>query len=180
MVNSNDSNSALNKVLASETGQFPSDSVPAYTLEQSPSEMFFELTDYLREQFAINKGVLVVKRDNAKLSAISMWNNGFRQDGLTLNLPKKESLFEKVLESGCLHAEFIRGTFDGNFFERKLLLDDHTLSFALKPLILDGKVIGLIGFSSEKLTSFTQLDEGESVELLDDFAEKLHRGKTTV
>ena len=137
----------------------------------SSSELFFVLTEFLKERYSINKSVLVIKEPNLVLSAISTWSNGQRNEGLSLNLPHTKSLFEKVMEHGRLYTEFYSDSFSGNFFERKLLLDDNSKSFALQPLNCDGKIIGLIGFSSDDAGAFSMLEEDDSEEILNRFAE---------
>lgn len=141
----------------------------------SSSELFFELTEYLKEQFSIGKSTLIIRESDSVLSAISTWNHGQRNDGLSLNLPHSQSLFEKVMEHGRLYTEYYSDSFSGNFFERKLLLDDNSKSFALLPLNCDGRIIGLIGFSSENPGAFAMLEEGDSADIINRFAELISK-----
>ncbi len=128
------------------------------------SDSFFSLTKELRKKFAIHKGVLVIRHDNGgRLSAISTWRNGSARDGLALKFPVEGSLFEKVAQQGQLFSDDYYGEFSGNFFERKLLLDDDSRSFAVQPLKADGRVIGLLGYSSRRPTAFTAL-EGDKID----------------
>lgn len=148
--------------------------------QQDPSELFFDIIDSLKERYTLNKCVLILKRGQEPLSAISTWSNGLRQEGLTLNLPHKESLFEKALEDGRLYTENFNGLFSGNFFERKLLLDDQSRSFALRPLKSDGRVVGMVGFSSTNPTAFALMEDGDSADILDRFADKLCKQKKSL
>ena len=141
----------------------------------SSSELFFVLTEFLKERYSINKSIFVIKESESTLLAISTWNNGQRNEGLSLNLPHTQSLFEKVMEHGRIYTEFYSDSFSGNFFERKLLLDDDSKSFALHPLNCDGRIIGLIGFSSDNPSAFAMLEEGDSVEVLNRFAELISK-----
>ena len=141
--------------------------------EKDPAEMFFEITNYLKDKYDIGKGVLVLRHEDSVLSAISTWSNGQRRGGLALNLPTDKSLFEKVIEDGNLYTESYSETFSGNFFEQKLLLEPLTRSFALHPLKFEGKVIGLLGFSSHNPMAFSLMEEGESDRLFNKFASKL-------
>ena len=126
-----------------------------------PSEIFGEFSRQLKEKYDINRSVLILINDEDKtLSAISTWHEGKIRDGLSINLPKESSLFDKVAENGILYTENFCGVFSGNFFERKLLLDDESQSFALQPLKHEGKVIGLVGFSSESPAAFSIFEEG--------------------
>ena len=178
-------NYSTRKTYSSETPVFETKStandsnrVPANQAE--PSEMFFEIIDFLKERYTLNKSVLIIKNENTVLSAISTWSYGVRQDGLTLNLPHQELLFERVLDDGRLYAEFFIGSFSGNFFERKLLLDEESRSFALQPLKSDGKVVGLVGFSSKNPTAFALMEEGDSSDIFNLFAERLLKQKQSV
>lgn len=131
------------------------------------SESFFALTRWLRRIYAIDRGVLVIRSESGpRLSAISTWRDGQAREGLSLNLPLDSSLFEKVAEHGQVYTEDFCGAFSGNFFERKLLLDDDSRSFVVQPLKSEGRVLGLLGYSSRQPTAFAMLEEGT----LDDMA----------
>ncbi len=144
------------------------------------SEMFFKLTRKLRREFDINKGVLILRQEQpSKLAAVSTWKGGLARDGLALNLPDQSSLFEKVAEQGQVYTENFCEAFTGNFFERKLLLDDNSRSFVLQPLKSNGHVVGLLGYSSERPTAFTLFEEGMLDEVAGELASiieaKIHR-----
>ena len=140
------------------------------------SESFFALTKYLRNKYAIDKGVLVLIDDGGnRLSAISTWHDGQARDGLSLNLPTESSLFEKVIEHGQVYTEDFCESFSGNFFERKLLLDDDSRSFVMQPLKSEGRVIGLIGYSSRQPTAFAVCDEGSLDEIAAMFGAMIER-----
>ncbi len=140
--------------------------------EVSITEAFGEFTKALGEHFDINRGVLILREpDSEALSAVSTWREGVLVDGLMINLPRDSSLFEKVSDDGCCYTENFCGAFSGNFFERKLLLDENSRSFAVQPLKVHGEVIGLIGFSSERPTAFAMFEEGVVEDLARRFAE---------
>ncbi len=82
-----------------------------------------------------------------------------------------------MIEDGNLYTESFSDSFSGNFFEQKLLLDPLSQSFALKPLKVEGEVVGMVGFSSHNPTAFALLEEGDSDNLLDRFANKLVKNK---
>lgn len=130
---------------------------------------FAGLTRRLAQQYPIDKGVLVLRDHEAsELSAISTWHDGVVRDGLRLNLPSQESLFEKVAEDGRVYTEDFCESFSGNFFERKLLLDDDSRCFVVQPLISEGRVKGLLGYSSRRPSAFAMFADGA----LDDIAER--------
>ncbi len=125
------------------------------------AEAFHTLTDQLHKEYDIDKGVLVLRPDAGRqLAAVSTWNRGALRDGLRLNLPVESSLFEKVAEQGHVYTEDFCESFSGNFFERKLLLDDDSRSFVLQPLKSEGRVLGLLGYSSRKPMAFVTFEEG--------------------
>ena len=139
--------------------------------EPTLSEEFTRLTKRLRKTIAVDKCILVLQRPSEnRLAAVASWDHGVVRDGLAINLPHDNSLFEKVTEDGGLYTENFCGSFSGNFFERKLLIDNESRSFALQPLRHDGHLVGLVGMSSEKPMAFTLLEEGELGEVLDRFA----------
>ncbi len=136
------------------------------------TEMFSALTRELRKKYAIHKGVLVLRNENNhRLAAVTTWNNGAVRDGLTVNLPPESSLFEKVAEHGSVYTEDFCDAFSGNFFERKLLLENESRSFVVQPLKIDGEVVGLIGYSSEEPTAFAMFEEGAGEKVAADLAE---------
>ena len=125
------------------------------------SEIFCELTRRLEVKFDINKGVLVVRNQNENtFLAISTWNNGDFLDGLAISLPTEPSLFEQVAADGHLFSDSYVGIFSGNFFEKKLLLDDNSKSYLLHPLKHEGRIVGMIGYSSEEELAFSVFEEG--------------------
>jgi hypothetical protein len=175
MINTSHPTTAHHVPAVDEKNQFLRELELHFQQTHSTSEIFFELTEYLKEPFSISKSVLVIIDDQSMLSAISTWHNGLRHDGLALNLPHADSLFEKVLEHGRPYTELFPQSFSGNFFERKLLLDSTSKSFALHPLKRDGRTIGLIGFSSENSSALALLEEGSSVEIISRFAELISK-----
>ncbi|HOP08279.1 MAG TPA: GAF domain-containing protein [candidate division Zixibacteria bacterium] len=160
-------------VLAEEDG--PSRE-PRFRDRGDLSETFFSITRELSKKYDIDKGVLVLRHDqDGKLAAISTWQRGFGRDGLALNLPTEASLLEKVAEDGRIYTEEFSGSFSGNFFERKLLLDDDTRSFVVQPLKSDGRVLGLMGFSSTQPCAFAMFEEGTVDRLADQLGALIQR-----
>ena len=142
------------------------------TPETGITELFAEFTHKLRSKFHIHKGVLVLRRRPGEpLSAISTWSQGETLDGLSIKLPDQPSLFERVVAAGRTYWESITDLFTGNFFERKLLIDDTSRSFVLQPLRYDGEVIGLVGYSSSDATDFSRFEEDDIQRTTNEFAE---------
>ena len=135
------------------------------------TEEFTRFTSRLRKSISVDKCILVLRRDSEdRLAAVASWDHGQISDGLAINLPHDNSLFEKVTEDGRLYTENFCDSFSGNFFERKLLIDSESRSFALQPLRHDGHLVGLVGMSSEKAMAFTMLEEGTLENVLNQFA----------
>ncbi|UCD64620.1 MAG: GAF domain-containing protein [Candidatus Zixiibacteriota bacterium] len=143
-------------------------------MHERPAQLFFDLTRRLKTRFEISRGVLLLRSGiGGPLAAVSTWNNGQMREGLAIKLPSESSLFEKVAECGRVYTENFCGAFSGNFFERKLLVDEGSRSFVLQPLCHQGEVIGMIGYSSESPTAFTLFEEGAMDNLLAEFASVL-------
>lgn len=139
--------------------------------DQGASGAFCELIKRLASRFSISKAVLLLRPDaEAPLAAVSTWNNGQIHEGLSIRLPSESSLFEIVAGQGDVYTENFCASFSGNFFERKLLLEDDSRSFVIQPLKHDGDVIGLLGFSSDEPTAFTMFEEGSVKSVFDEFA----------
>ena len=140
--------------------------------DSEPSEIFFEFTRQLKSELNINKGVLLLRPDaGAPLAAVSTWNNGQTRQGLAIKLPSDSSLFEQVASLGRVYTDNFCATFSGNFFEKKLLLEEDSKSFVLQPLKHQSEVIGLLGFSSSQATAFTLFEEGAVDKAVADFTE---------
>jgi len=142
-----------------------------FSNEANIPELFSELTRRLESKYDINKGVLVLRTDkNDPFSAVSTWHNGAVLEGLAISLPSESSLFARVADDGRVYSEAFTGTFSGNFFEKKLLLDDNSKSFVIHPLKHEGQIIGMIAYSSESDTAFTMIEEGSLNEVTEQFS----------
>lgn len=127
----------------------------------SLSELVRNITIRLKESFDINRALLVVRHSDIEpFSAVSSWHDGNLLDGLKLSLPKNSSLFEIVAENRITYTEIFSGFFSGNFFEKKLLLDNSSKAFLLQPIRYNRQTVGILGFSSENPTAFTLFEEG--------------------
>ena len=113
------------------------------------STVFDRLVLFLSERHKIDKGVMLVCGDeDGQLGVVSVWDERGLKAGLTLTLPAENSLFQKVVRSGEKMTLDLPPSFEGNFFERKLLVDESTSSMLLIPLSGESQVVGMIGFSS--------------------------------
>ena len=135
------------------------------------SEIFCEITRRLEIKFNICKGVLVIRNHNENtFLAISTWNKGEFLDGLAISLPTAPSLFEQIASDGNVYSDTYGGIFSGNFFEKKLLLNDNSRSYVLHPLKHEGEIAGMIGYSSEVEMAFSVFEEGILNNIANQFA----------
>jgi len=136
------------------------------------SEIFIGLTRRLQNFYTIKKGVLILNEPAAtRFIATATWNNGKSRKNLSIKIPGVSSLFEKIAEFGRVYTNNFCHFFDGNSFERNLLLDEETQSFAIQPLKHEAEVVGLLGFSSDRPMAFVTFEEG----LLDNIARQFAR-----
>lgn len=125
------------------------------------SDVFAELTRAIRRRYAIDKGVLVLRQEETNyLAAISTWEKGSVRTGLSLTLPIESSLFDQVARSSRVYGNLSATSFEGNFFEQKLLLNPSSASFVLQPLSVRGQVVGLIGYSSQRTKALSDFLDG--------------------
>ena len=147
--------------------------------EADLSEIFIGLTRILQRSHAITKGVPVIyEPDGTRFVAAATWNNGRTRKNLSIKLPHVFSLFKNIAEDGRFYMDNFCRIFEGNSFERNLLLDSDSQSFAVQPLKYEGRVLGLLGYSSDQPMAFTTFENG----FLDEVARQLacRISKTTV
>jgi hypothetical protein len=136
--------------------------------------MFSEFTRLLEAEFEIRKGFLAIREgDETRFMAVATFIKGRTRKNLSLRVPSMPSLFEQVSESGEIYSDSFAELFDGNLIERRLLIDDDTVSFMLRPLKHDGKLVGLIGYSSDVPNAFVVFEEGLLNPAFDHLAEQM-------
>ncbi|MCX6833925.1 MAG: hypothetical protein NTW07_02130 [candidate division Zixibacteria bacterium] len=127
-----------------------------------PRTAFSEFSRLMESTFDIRKGFLALREKNqTRFLAIASWKKGGERRSLSLLLPQTPSLFEKVAENGQIYSETFAEFFDGNRIERSLLFDDDTVSFMLRPLKHEARVVGLIGYSSDISDAFVTIEDGQ-------------------
>lgn len=135
-----------------------------------PPTIFLRFTRELQRVYDITKGFLAIREgDMTRFLAVATFSNGTVRKNLSLKLPSAPSLFEKVADDGKLYTESFAELCDGNLIERRLLLDDDTRAFMLRPLKFDGRVVGLLGYSSDNPDAFVTFEEGLIDPALDEF-----------
>jgi hypothetical protein len=128
---------------------------------RDPRVLFSEFSRVLESEFEIRKGFLALREgDQTHFLAVASWKQDGTRKNLSLRLPQAPSLFEKVAESGQIYSENFAELFDGNLIERQLLFDDDTVSFMLRPLKHEGRVVALLGYSSDVPDAFETIQEG--------------------
>ena len=143
------------------------------------AELFRGLTRTLQTSLAIQRGVLIVREQSAaRLLAVSTFERGAVRKNLSMCIPDSASFFEQVAGDGNLFTDDYYGLFSGNSFEKRLLIGDDTKSYAVVPLKCDGRVVGLLAFSSTEQAAFTAVEEGLLSGLTDRLAAHISRGQT--
>ncbi len=146
--------------------------------QESPQKIFSELTNILQRKYDIRKGMLALRHgDQTQFLAVATWNRGKSKKNLSLRLPTRASLFEKVAEHGQIYSETFAELFDGNLIEKHLLLDDETQSFVLRPLKHEAQVVALLGYSSDNPNAFVTFEEGFPDPFIERFAALIARNQ---
>ena len=141
-----------------------------------PRTAFSEFSRLLENIFDIRKGFLALREeDQTRFLAVASWRTGGERRSLSLRLPQTASLFEKVAETGQISSETFSEFFDGNRIERSLLFGDGTVSFMLKPLKHDARVVGIVGYSSDHPEAFAVVEDGRLDPVFDRLAAFLGR-----
>ncbi len=139
-----------------------------------PRDIFSEFTKSLEQVYDINKGMLaLMEGDQARFLAVATFSRGNVRKNLSLRLPLNTSLFHKVAEHGQMYADNFAELYDGNLIEKRLLLDDDTEAFMLRPLKFEGRVVAMLGYSSENPDAFATFDEGLLDPAIDRFGEAI-------
>ena len=126
-----------------------------------PRAAFVQFSRLIERCLDIRKGFLALREgDQTRFLAVAGWKKDGPPRSLSLRLPNVASFFEKVAEDGKLYSEEIAEFFDGNTIERRLLFDEDTVSFMLRPLKFDGRLVGLLGYSSDAPEAFVTAESG--------------------
>ena len=140
---------------------------------------FSQFSRLMESTFDVRKGFLALReKDQTRFLAVASWKKGGERRSLSLLLPQTPSLFEKVAETGQIYSETFAEFFDGNRIERSLLFDDDTVSFMLRPLKHEARVVGLIGYSSDIPDAFVTIEDGQLDPVFDRLAAFLGRLQT--
>jgi hypothetical protein len=128
---------------------------------EDPRSAFAQFSHLFESLLDIRKGFLALREgDQTRFLAIAGWKKDGPPRSLSLRLPQAPSFFEKVAEDGRLYSERVAEFFDGNTIERRLLFDDDTISFMLRPLKHDGQLVGILGYSSDVADAFVTAESG--------------------
>jgi hypothetical protein len=121
---------------------------------------FSEFSRLMESTFDVCKGFLALREENqTRFLAVASW--------------------KKVAETGQIYSETFAEFFDGNRIERSLLFDDDTVSFMLRPLKHETRVVGLIGYSSDVPDAFVTIEDGQLDPAFDRLAALLGRLQTS-
>lgn len=133
---------------------FPVGQQRSITPQEDIAEVFFRLTELLSKYFEVERGVLILKReDHGEYRAVAGWRQGREPKHLNLRMPES-SLMAKVGEDGHTFVDEYCELFSGNSLERRLLLGQESQSYIIQPLICDTQLKGVIGYSSADVSAF--------------------------
>jgi len=133
-------------------------------------KLFYSFTKKLSKFFSITRAVLVVQsRRDACLKVVAVRAKKSVREGLTLTLPRKDSLLYRVFEEGIIYVENYPGGFDGNFIEKKLLLEKDVNSLVVVPITFGQTGRGLLCFTSPILYAFGMFEEGHLEGVIEEF-----------
>jgi len=129
--------------------------------EVNPETAFKRLTAELQNKHDITRGFLALREAGAaRFLAVARFTESGTLKSLSLKVPIVNSLFEKVAEDGGVYINNFAELFDGNTIENRLLIGEGTQSFVLRPLKHDGKLVGLLGYSSDEPDAFVTFEDG--------------------
>ena len=145
------------------------------------NQLFFSLVKKLNKFFSINRSVLVVysARDDS-LKVLAMKRDRGTCEGLAVTLPDKDSLLYRIFHERMIYTENYPSSFEGNFVERRLLIDDCTKSLLVWPIRSDGFCNGLICLSSPVIYAFELIAEGCLEYVVDRFGKEVENCLTAV
>jgi hypothetical protein len=118
-------------------------------------KLFFAVAKKLAKIFPISTAILVThsKQDN-QLRIVDVKKAGYSAENLALIVPNRNSfLYMAYVNQEACH-DFVPDIFDGNFLERKLLIDENTKTLAILPLNNDGYRAGLLCLASDRTSAF--------------------------
>ncbi len=136
------------------------------------TELFATYLEAIKEKLDFDKCVLIVRK-NGNLAAIATWDNNIFHEGLSISLPNDNSFFQNIVNSKKNYISNDCSTFEGNFFERKLLLNDNSQSCMIQLLDSDNEVVGLIGYSSSCKNAFDNDSINYVLSLGNEFIQKV-------
>ena len=127
----------------------------------TPNEAFKALTLELQKSYDINRGFLALREDRqARFLAVARFTDSGTLKSLSLQIPSINSVFERVAEDGGIYVDNFAELFEGNTIENRLLIGEDTQSFVLRPLKSDGRLVGLLGYSSDVTDAFVTFEDG--------------------
>lgn len=139
-------------------------------------QLFFAITKRLNKIFSISVAILVShsNRDHS-LKVIDIKKTGYSGEALSLILPDKNSLLYSVYRDETIFSESDPDKFNGNFLEKKLLLDQTTKSLVICPVRDNGQISGLLCLASAMPSAFNSDDAFFLEEISRQFRSSLSR-----
>lgn len=126
---------------------------------QNINKLFFSFIKKFNRHLPISRAALILhsaKDDTLKMIALKAER---AREGLTLTLPKENSLLYRVFRTNAIYTADYPFYFSGNFFERKILIDLETKSVLITPILTGGNNFGLVCLTSPQESAFKEYDE---------------------
>jgi len=143
---------------------------------QNLYQLFFSFIKKLNKFFSLSKAILVVRspRDN-NLKVVALKGQKSIRQGLALSLPEKNSLLYNVFDDCEIYTQNFPKDFEGNFVEKKLLIDNETSSIAVCPIRNDDSTHGLLCLASPIIYAFDMFGEGFLDSVLEQFGKRIKK-----
>ncbi len=143
---------------------------------QNLYQLFFSIVKKLNKFFSLSRAILVVRspKDN-NLKVIALKGQKIARQGLALTLPEKNSLLYNVCECCKMYTQNFPTHFEGNFIEKKLLIDDETSSIAICPIRNNGSIHGLLCLASPIIYAFDMFGQGFLDSVLEQFGRRIKK-----
>ncbi len=123
--------------------------------------LFHKMTNKLSKYFSISRATLIINDSLQKtLGVTAIWRNFQIQNGLTLIMPRKNSLLYEILNNRKIKSLPIFSKAPGNIIENKILLNKSDSALAICPMISENMIRGLISFSSPVPYAFEMIEQG--------------------
>ncbi len=146
-----------------------------YAGDADPAAIFIDLTRALQDRFPI-----IREGDSTRYTVTALVSDRGERKNLSLRLPAESSLIRQAAEDGDVFTDTFFGLFSGSTFEKHLLIDSRTEAFMLQPVKYEGRVVGIVGFSSNVADAFLTFDTDRLAAVLERLGERIVRHQASL